>query len=225
MIPDEVPLEELVGQTDLTKRIPLGRTTANRLVDVALFSNPVFMVVGPEESGRSQALASLVRGLDASGRVTSRSLVAGRRSPLLSSLGGWDKAVTGVDAAMELLPELNEAPICEDETAPFSLVVIDDADDLVDGGVSMSMSKLVRRARDTQRIVLVSLSMFQAARGYCEWVNYCKQNRHGLMLMPSKPADGDTFNVDLPKRANLVLPQGRGYLVSRAPLVLVQVGR
>ena len=44
------------------------------------------------------------------------------------------------------------------------------------------------------------------------------------MLRPDVDSDADIFGVRFPRRARTVFPPGRGYLVSRGELELVQVG-
>jgi S-DNA-T family DNA segregation ATPase FtsK/SpoIIIE len=206
----------------------------SRPVRIDLDSNPVFLVAGPEDGGRSQALATIVRSLERQGAVSERVLIAGRRTPILRSLGGWAEEAIGLDAATACLaqiaaevsdvaPDLDEAE--DGAGSPRRLIVIDDADEMVEGAVANSLNTLVRRARDAGCIVVVSMLSSRAIRSYSEWVAYTKTNRHGLLLQPDVNTDGDVFRVDLPKRANLALPVGRGYLVTRSAMTLVHVAQ
>ncbi len=41
--------------------------------------------------------------------------------------------------------------------------------------------------------------------------------------MPDSPADGDVFRVAIPRRQSVRMVQGRGYLVLRGDVTLVQL--
>ncbi len=66
---------------------------------------PMFMIFGPDRSGRSSTLASLTEGTRAVAPNIESYLLAPRRSPL-RELTGWTRAATGFDECDELAVDL-----------------------------------------------------------------------------------------------------------------------
>jgi S-DNA-T family DNA segregation ATPase FtsK/SpoIIIE len=228
-LPQDAALEELPSAAHGTV-FGIGGV-GNRPVAMDLLANPIFLVTGPEGSGRSTTLATIVRSMERDDFIAERILVAGRRSPVLRQLGGWAEIGTGLPAATELLGRLAaqvstlEAHEDDDDpvaAGPRRLIIIDDADEMTEGPVANALSMLLRRARDSGDVVLLSMVTSRAARSYGDWLNTCRSARHGILLQPDAN-DGDVFRIELPKRANLALPEGRGYLVTRSGVSLVQV--
>jgi hypothetical protein len=62
-----------------------------------------------------------------------------------------------------------------------------------------------------------------AQRAFGGWLRELRKEEHGLLLAPDPDVDGDLLAVRLPRRTNPVFPPGRGYLVQRGKLELVQV--
>jgi S-DNA-T family DNA segregation ATPase FtsK/SpoIIIE len=176
-----------------------------------------FLVVGPYRSGRSTALRTIVESLRASTSGLDLYLFAPRRSPLLE-LEGWTKVATGDgcdDAATELANTL-----VPDRPA---LVVIDDGEELAESLGAAALETLVRRGRDLPLRVLATAERQAAQRAFSGWLRELRKEEHGLLLDPDPDVDGDILGTRLPRRSNPVFPPGRGYLVERGTVELVQV--
>jgi S-DNA-T family DNA segregation ATPase FtsK/SpoIIIE len=50
-----------------------------------------------------------------------------------------------------------------------------------------------------------------------------RKEKQGLLLQPDVDVDGDVFGVRLPRRTGRRFPAGRGFLVRRGAIELVQV--
>lgn len=102
-------------------------------------------------------------------------------------------------------------------------MVIEDGEDFKDGALAMTLEKLVQRARDLNVIVVATMTTFAGTKSYAPWVRLLRNNRQGLILQPDLEDDGDLFGIRLPQRSGLDLPVGRGILVRRGGVELVQV--
>jgi DNA segregation ATPase FtsK/SpoIIIE, S-DNA-T family len=196
-------------------------------VIVDLAANPLFLVLGPDQSGRSTALATLATSLLDSTPQLEAHVLSTRRTPLSDGIS-WTSATIG-NGVPEQLAELRTRidsranGLSPDDTAPL-LIVIDDGDDLVEGAAPPLLEVLVKRARDSGVIVLASMTTFKAARAFCQWVPLLRSNRQGLLLQPGDD-DGELFATRLPRRTGLALPPGRGYLFTRGTPRLIQVAQ
>lgn len=196
---------------------PLGISDAELEPHPVDFADRHFLVIGPYRSGRSTALATLVEGLRASTPGLELHLLAPRRSPL-AELGGWTSVATGAecdDAASRLVNEL-------DGRRP-ALVVIDDGEELADSLGGPALETLVRRGRDLPIRVLAASERQAAQRAFAGWLRELRKEEHGLLLDPDPDVDGDILGTRLPRRSNPVFPPGRGYVVERGTVELVQV--
>ena len=50
-----------------------------------------------------------------------------------------------------------------------------------------------------------------------------RKAKHGLLLAPDLDLDGELFGVRLPRSATRTFPLGRGFLIRRGPVEVVQV--
>jgi S-DNA-T family DNA segregation ATPase FtsK/SpoIIIE len=196
-----------VGDADLQ---PVGVELADRH----------FLVVGPYRSGRSTALAALVRSLVRGPEPPELRLLAPRRTPLLE-LACWSEVVTGTEAcenaALELSQEVERA-----RTRPL-VVIVDDAEELAESLGAAPLETVVRRGRDLDVRIVAACERTAAQRAFSGWLRELRKEEHGLLLMPDADVDGDILGVRLPRRTNPIHPPGRGYLVVRGTVGLVQV--
>jgi len=55
------------------------------------------------------------------------------------------------------------------------------------------------------------------------WLVDARKAKHGLLLAPDLDLDGELFGVRLPRSASRTFPVGRGFLIRRGPIEVVQV--
>ena len=184
-------------------------------VDVDLLEHGGFLVSGPPRSGRSTALAALVHSLEGRLPVV---VVAPRPGPArdLAGAPGVVEVLASDDgsALRDLLDDL-PGPLC---------VVVDDAELLTDGSTAPVLEELARSGRDEGRVVVAAGSTedLQVAR-YRGWLAAVRRSRSGLLLAPSSTADGEVFDVRLPRGAGGAGLPGRGLLVLRGETQPAQV--
>jgi DNA segregation ATPase FtsK/SpoIIIE, S-DNA-T family len=181
-----------------------------------------FLVLGPYRSGRSTALRRLAESLRAGTPGAELHLLAPRRTPL-TGLAVWASAAEGLqaseDAAGRLAFELEQRVA---EGRPL-VVVVDDGEELAESVAGPQLETIVRRGRDLDVRVVCACERQAAQRAFGGWLRELRKEEHGLLLAPDPDVDGDLLGVRLPRRTNPVFPPGRGYLVERGSIELVQV--
>jgi S-DNA-T family DNA segregation ATPase FtsK/SpoIIIE len=173
-----------------------------------------FLVVGPYRSGRSTTLQTVAESLAASTPGVPLHLLAPRRSPL-TELGIWASVTTGAecdDAASRLASLPGPA-----------VVVIDDGEELAESLGAPALEQLVRRGRDVPLRVIAAAERQAAQRAFSGWLRELRKEEHAILLDPDPDVDGDIVGTRLPRRSRPVFPPGRGYLVERGSVELVQV--
>jgi S-DNA-T family DNA segregation ATPase FtsK/SpoIIIE len=175
------------------------------------------IVSGPPRSGRTTALATIAQAAASQGiplfhvHVRPTSLV---HAPF------WGKVGHGPVGGAELLRNL------ADVAARFGrrvLVAVDDLTDLVDTEADMALTELVRLGREHPVTVVAAVDNQIARRQYSGAVPDMRKDQVGILLQPDLDADGDLLGVSLPRCAQRVWPEGRGFLAHRGAAELIQV--
>jgi S-DNA-T family DNA segregation ATPase FtsK/SpoIIIE len=175
---------------------------------------PGLVVAGPPRSGRSTTLMTMAGGLLQAG--TPVVLITPRRSPLraLERTRGV-LAVLGGDAPPDTLREAVEGQ-------ERYVVLVDDAELLVNGPLSDPLEKLLRSGRDADHGLILAGSTGDLTRAYSGFVPAALKSRCGVLVAVDSPSDGDLFGVRLPRNAGAG-PLGRGLLVRPGTVLPVQL--
>lgn len=181
-------------------------------------SDSHFVVAGPYRSGRSATLAAIVHSLRLRDPGIELHLLAPRRSPL-TKLDGWQSVGAGVEDCDRSAATLAGSLDVERET----VIVIDDATELLETAGAQNLEQIVRRGRDGRVRVIASAEIQSAHRAYAPWFRELLKEENGLLLDPQLDIDGELFGVRLPRATNAVFPIGRGYAVFRGQFELVQI--
>ena len=208
----ERPLEVFLGLSDETME-PVS----------ASLSEGHFFVAGPRRSGRSTTLETIARGLRTATPAVELHLAAPRRSPL-PSLEIWSSVASGLQECESLLSSL----AARVEALPAGggqpiVLVVDDGNELTEGKTASALETISRRGRDLGVWVVAATEAQAAHRTFGGWLRELRSEEHGLLLMPQVDIDGDLLGVRLPRRSATGFPPGRGYLVQRGRIELVQV--
>jgi S-DNA-T family DNA segregation ATPase FtsK/SpoIIIE len=131
-------------------------------------------------------------------------------------LGSGIHVLTSDACLPTALPELGIG------TGP-SLLVIDDAELLMDSPVSSVLDDILRRADDTGTLVLAAGAADVLATSYRPWVIELRRSRTGVLLSPLTPMDGHVLGVTLPRSAVGEMTPGRGLLVRAGTSTPMQV--
>jgi S-DNA-T family DNA segregation ATPase FtsK/SpoIIIE len=222
-MPSELSRAQLPRSGD-ARRPVLGVDEPTLGVAHADITESSFLICGPYRSGRTTALATIARSLREADPELELHLLAPRRSALPTMEQAFTSIARGADQCAAAAQRLLETVLARspDDPHPLLAIVIDDVGELLEGPAASALESLVRRSRDVEVRIIASCEN-QAARGFSQTIRELRKDGNGLLLEPSIDVDGDLLGVRLPRRTNLVLPPGRGFLVSNGVPVLVQV--
>ena len=207
-LPTSVQLDDIADDSPSDRRALLGvGGDEGRPVVLDLDAHPVFVVAGPQGSGRSTTLSTLARSLSRCGVPVIA--ICPRSSAL--DVGPWP--VLGPLDERALIQLLADQP--------RSCVLVDDGELLVDGPIDPVLAAIVGQ-RGPAAVVLAGttsalLGLFRGAAATA------RTARTGVILQPSAPSDGEVLGIRamLPDRAG----PGRGLLVMSGEQQSVQIAR
>jgi len=220
-LPTHVDAADLAGASDdLLRAWALVGAGGDELDPVGVdlsAAGTAALVAGPPGSGRSTTLATMALWLG--GHGTPVALVGTRRSGL--------HRVAGRPGVVGLLPPEQGGQLRDWVDRHTGLVVVvDDADLLLDAPVEQALVELLRRPDGPPVSVICSGASAQMAAMFRGLTVEVRTRRLGVLLQPSGFADGDLFGLRLGNRHRLRADvPGRGLLVNRDAVVPVQVAQ
>jgi S-DNA-T family DNA segregation ATPase FtsK/SpoIIIE len=226
-LPFRVSLADV--ETRRRTRRPAGRSVATlgvggleiQPLDVDLSSSGgSFVVAGPRGSGRSSALLTLALSLRGNPDPQPLFVMTPRRSPL-RQLSGAD----GVQVFSSLETAAGDLADALAATSGPLALIIDDAELLLESSVSSRLDRVTRAAVDSEWLVIIGGTTSDLLRRFSGWVFDARQARTGIILQPASAADGDIFDLRLPRSvgSGQPAPPGRGLLVERGRWTSIQV--
>ena len=172
---------------------------------LTLFPGEHALILGPARSGRSAALALLAASAAADhGQVIA---LANQGSPLADS------------SNVDLVTEVGELLAAVHAAEPPTLVLIDDAETVVDP--EGALKSLAAGSRPGLHIVAAGRAD-RLRTAYGHWTAEIRFSRTGVLLQPT-PLDGDLFTIQLPTRPTLPSLPGRGYLIQNGQPSILQI--
>lgn len=216
-----IPVTELAPLTELSS-VPFGVAPGGRIATANLQDNATLLVVGPAQSGKSTVLRALRQQTE--GLVGEHRLVAVKRSsPSAGEPGAVTNDVAGaLQAWADELSQRTEA-LANGESLEPIMILIDDADDLFDdAAVAGPLTELVLNGRDGAMTVVASATAFRTVQAYETWIRAMRSAGYGVVLQPDGDRDEDVFDCRFPRGVPTTFPAGRGYLVDRSEVQLVQ---
>ncbi len=181
-----------------------------------------FLIAGPYRSGRSSALHTIASSLHRHRAPVAMELLAPRRTPL-TELGLWSRVAQGAEACEEVIAGLAERLSRDGHNSV--VIFVDDADELAEGIASLALEPAVRKSRDTGFRFVVAAETRSLHRSFGGWLHEIRKDRRALLLDPDIDLDGDLVGIKLPRKQQRSFPPGRGYLVERGEVELVQVAQ
>lgn len=222
-------LPTLIGYQEVADRIPeelrrplwalvgVGGDGATPLGQDLAAGGGSYLVVGPARSGRSTTLATMCVSLLVGG--TSLVVITPRDSPL-RRLGVHDLARVLPDPD----PSVDELQAALDaQQGRPTVVVIDDADLLINARADKLLRKLAVSGRDAgQGLILAGSADSFGALG---WVSAARRSRQAILLGPKSITEGDFIGARLSAdQVRMPLVPGRGWTAGPGGLaVAVQV--
>ena len=183
----------------------------------------VFLVAGPRSSGRTTALltigAAAAQGPDGGPNRDLDVVVLSAKPQALPIQPLW-RAAVGDAEVRPLVDELLAS--AGSPSGRRTLVLIDDANALVDAGVALS--QLVDAADGERLQVVIVMDDTKARSNFDAFSRSVRASRLGLLLRPSPLEDKEVYGLPLPRVASHLWPVGRGYIVSDQSVETIQLG-
>jgi len=171
-----------------------------------------WLVAGPSGSGVTTTLAVAAAGLVGQGRAVA---VVASRPGALEALRGNPRLALWCD------PTRAEELVGLRGRRPDLVVVVDDADQLLDTPLEPVLREVARLADRDDGLVLCGASSTALATQYRGLALDIARERTGVLLGPGTVVDADLFGLRL--RPDRTAPPGRGHLVVRGRAVPLQV--
>jgi S-DNA-T family DNA segregation ATPase FtsK/SpoIIIE len=109
------------------------------------------------------------------------------------------------------------------ETASPTVVLVDDAERMLDTPAAGALERFAREARDGAHLLVVAGTTDDLAIGFRGFVVEARRSRCGVLLAPRGPLDGEVFGVRLPRETGGRVPPGRGLLIEHGAITPLQV--
>ncbi len=222
-LPERLPFTNLPGSKLAAVEVPVAFDVIDLEPRALNIADRHCLIAGPYRSGRSTTLGVITRQLTSLPEVEELHLLAPRRTPLLE-LDVWEAASRGSEACQEMSKLLADrtAQLADSDLVRLA-VIVDDAGELQDASTWLALEQIVRLGRD-RGVRVVAAAETSAARMLTNtWLRELRKDGQGILLMPQAQADGDILGVALPRRQNVEMRPGRGYLVVPGQATLVQV--
>ena len=175
------------------------------------------MIAGPMGSGRTSALLTVAASTAVDGSSVRRVLVVPRSSSL-EAWSGWDLVAVGDEGAGIARRLASEAT----SGAGPTVVYVDDATELgTEVDAELALLAAVSRRHDLRLVVAAEAALARSSYGGI--LAALRRERRALLLQPDVELDGDLAGVRLRRRPWVAVPPGRGELVLRGQVELVQV--
>lgn len=175
------------------------------------------LVAGPPGSGRTTTLSTMAMSLAAYG--TPVALAATSRS--------WLPDISGRPGVLGVLAPEEGERLREWAGSTTGLVVlVDDADQMLDAPLEQVLVELLRRVDGPRVSIVCSGASGDLSAMFRGLTVEARKQRVGVLLNPSSFSDGDLFGLRLAHRHNPgdALP-GRGLLIARGAVLPVQVAQ
>jgi len=209
---------DAIPSPESSRLIPFGLDERLQPVSADL-SESHFLVCGARRSGRSTVLSTIATRLAALDPTPPLHLLAPRRVDLPTHVG-WASVVVGPDDCQEWCATAQDAL----RGAPGTTVFIDDGDELLEMLAADALARTMKWARDHDVRFVVAAETHAVQRAFGGWIAEIRKDKHGLLLDPDVEVDGDLLSVRLPRR-KIPFPPGRGFLVARGEVRLIQVAK
>jgi S-DNA-T family DNA segregation ATPase FtsK/SpoIIIE len=179
-----------------------------------------FVVTGPPQSGKTNALRALVAAVERFDPDV-RLFHFGSRRSQLADFRPWVRSATRPEEEKELAVELAEV-VADESIKTRIMIVVEDVPHLVDGPADRPMRALLQAINNSDHLLVGEADVTRAGGGsgvLGEW----KTGRQGIALKPDM-YDGETlFKVPFGRVKRAEFPTGRGIFVQAGRIVTMQM--
>ncbi|MEO6116367.1 MAG: FtsK/SpoIIIE domain-containing protein, partial [Pseudolysinimonas sp.] len=179
-----------------------------------------FVLSGPPASGRTNALAWLIRSIDAAVPQVTKYYIGNARSTIGQGKG-WEATARTVEDAKDLAIEI-AAVVADPKTKGKIVVVIEQISDFLSSTADSSLVELIKAVKRTDHF-LIAESETSSWGSSWPLLAEVKGARTGFLIQPDG-IEGDTIlKTSLPRVSRNEFPPGRGYFIARGKATRVQL--
>ncbi|MBD8062895.1 FtsK/SpoIIIE domain-containing protein [Oceanitalea stevensii] len=201
---------------------PVVGVADDTLEPVGIEALGTFLLAGPPQSGRTNALHWLVSSIQRA-HPEARFLYFGARRSGLRSLDLWDEAATGpadvAELAKAVVGDLKEPP---PEGRVGTVVVIEALADFLTSPADQPLVEVIKAVKRNEHLVI---GEGDTSTWGASWplIAEIRNGRRGLALQPDQMEGDSLFRTSFPRVQRKEFPVGRGMLVDKAKVRRVQL--
>ncbi|MEE6272556.1 FtsK/SpoIIIE domain-containing protein [Georgenia sp. MJ206] len=218
-LPEVVPAGEMPADVG---GLPVLGVADDTLAPLGFEPVGTFLLAGPPQSGRTNALRWLVESV-AAASPGSRLVYLGARRSTLAGLPLWTHSATGAaDAAAlakEVLDLFAEPP---EEGRAGNVLVLESLADFLQGTAETPVTELIKAVKRNEHFVIAE---GETSSWGSSWplISEIRNGRRGLALQPDQVEGDALFRTAFPRVSRKEFPVGRGMVVDKAKVRRVQV--
>jgi S-DNA-T family DNA segregation ATPase FtsK/SpoIIIE len=216
-LPQEYPFSALPAKVG---DFPVLGVSDDTLQPIGFDPSSVFLLAGPPASGRTTALRTIIRSLDAAVPVLSRYYLGNPRSDIGAG-AGWKATATTMDDVTALAKELT-GKVGEATTPGKIAIVVEGIADFLGSPADSSIVELIKAIKRSDHFLIADSETSQWGSSY-PILGEIKSARTGFLLQPDGIEGETILKTSLPRASRSEFPIGRGYLIARGKATRVQL--
>ena len=200
--------------------LPVLGVSDDTLEPITFDPSGAFLLAGPPASGRTNALFSFVRAIDAAVPGVSRYYIGNARSPLGTS-SGWAAVARTLEETTELAKELAKV-VAEPDPKEKIVVVIEQIADFLSSSADSALVEMIKAIKRSDHFVLAESETSQWGSSW-PLLSEIKSVRTGFLIQPDGIEGEMILKTPLPRVSRSEFPPGRGYFIARGKATRVQL--
>ncbi|GAA2898041.1 FtsK/SpoIIIE domain-containing protein [Microbacterium esteraromaticum] len=179
-----------------------------------------FVISGPPQSGKTNALRSLITAVERFDPNVQMYHFGSRRAEL-KDFRPWVRSATKAEDEKELATELAEL-VVSDAQKQRILIVIEDIPHLADGAADRPMRALLQAMNNSDHMLIGEAEITRAS-GSIGVLGEWKSGRQGIVLKPETYDGESLFKVPFSRMKRSDFPVGRGIMVQAGRAITMQM--
>lgn len=216
-LPTMVPIADMPATVD---GMPVFGVADDSLAPHGFEPIGSFVISGPPQSGKTNALRSLITAVERFDPNVQMYHFGSRRAEL-KDFRPWVRSATKAEDEKELATELAEL-VVSDAQKQRILIVIEDIPHLADGAADRPMRALLQAMNNSDHMLIGEAEITRAS-GSIGVLGEWKSGRQGIVLKPETYDGESLFKVPFSRMKRSDFPVGRGIMVQAGRAITMQM--
>jgi len=216
-LPTMVPIADMPATVD---GMPVFGVADDSLAPHGFEPIGSFVISGPPQSGKTNALRSLITAVERFDPNVQLYHFGSRRAEL-KDFRPWVRSATKAEDEKELATELAEL-VVSDAQKQRILIVIEDIPHLADGAADRPMRALLQAMNNSDHMLIGEAEITRAS-GSIGVLGEWKSGRQGIVLKPETYDGESLFKVPFSRMKRSDFPVGRGIMVQAGRAITMQM--